>query len=146
MKVFIGSDHNGFQLKKQLLVSLAKKGYDVIDVGDKTMDPDDDFPIFASRLTHQLLASDEDAKGILLCSSGQGMCMAANRHKGIRGAIGYDEESIESSRNDDDSNVLCLPAATLNEQKALSLIELWLLTPFADAPRFRRRIKELDEL
>ena len=81
-----------------------------------------------------------------MCGSGQGMCMAANRFRGIRACLGYDRESVRSARNDDDSNVLCLPANTLEKGELKVIVETWLNTPFANASRFKRRIKELDEL
>lgn len=148
MKIYFGADHNGFQLKRQLIAYLQRAGYDVVDDGDERLDPNDDFPIFAQKVTKDVLGSeDREARGILICGSGQGMCMAANRFKGIRAALGYDRESVKSSRNDDDSNVLCLPAKLFTDNKELNVIvETWLNTPFAGAPRFVRRIKEMDNV
>lgn len=147
MKVFIGSDHNGYRLKTQLGEYLKKAGYDVIDDGDTELRPEDDYPVFAQKVVSSVLSStDPEPRGILLCGSGQGMCMAANRFKGIRAALIYDRESARSSRNDDDSNVACLPAVGLSRDEAVVLVETWLNTPFANAPRYRRRIKEMDEM
>jgi ribose 5-phosphate isomerase B len=147
MKVYIGADHNGYHMRKALLEHLKKSGYDTEDDGDQQLNPEDDYPIFAAKVVSGIKASnDHDARGILICGSGQGMCMAANRFKGIRAALGYDKESVRTSRNDDDANVLCLPARVLAGDKANELVELFLQTPFAGAPRFKRRIKEIDEL
>ncbi len=147
MKLYIGADHNGFDMKQKLLAELARAGYDVTDAGDQTRNPDDDFPQFASRAIAQLRASDDpEAKAILICGSGQGMCMAANRYKGIRASLVWDIEEAHASRNDDDSNVLCLPARYMTIPKGITIAEAWLSTPFAGAPRFKRRIKELDDL
>lgn len=147
MKIYIGADHNGFHLRNSLITHLKKAGYDVVDDGDVQLDPNDDFPVFASKVVNDVLSSDDrDSRGILLCGSGQGMCMAANRFKGIRAALGWDRESVKSSRNDDDSNILCLPARVVEKDEANVLVEAWLNTPFVGAPRFVRRIKELDEL
>src|SRR5688572_27603179 len=111
MKIFIGSDHNGFHMREALVEHLRKSGYEVEDEGDKKLDPEDDYPLFAAKVVvHVLTSSDQEPRGILICGSGQGMCMAANRYKGIRAALGYDLESVRSARNDDDANVLCLPA------------------------------------
>src|SRR5258708_4759960 len=146
MKIYIGADHRGFILKKELADFLRRTGSEVIDVGDKELNPNDDFPQFAGKLASALLASnDANAHGILICGSGQGACMAANRFKGIRAALGYDRTAAKISRNDDDSNVLGLPADVLAKDKANSIVETWLATPFADATRFIRRNKELDE-
>lgn len=147
MKVYIGADHNGFHLRNALITYLKRAGYDVADDGDASFDAADDFPVFALRVTKDLLGSeDKDARGILICGSGQGMCMAANRVRGIRAALGYDREAVRAARNDDDSNVLCLPAKVLEKDAAYVLVETFLNTPFAAAERFSRRIREMDEI
>lgn len=147
MKIFIGCDHNGFELKRHLIRFLEKSGYEVVDEGDETYDSKDDFPLFATSVINAMKASDEsDPKGILICGSGQGMCMAANRHKGIRAALCWNIHEAHSSRNDDDANVLCLSAASTTEDQAEAIVSAWLSTPFAKAPRFVRRLKELDDL
>ena len=147
MKVFIGSDHNGFHMRNLLIAYLTRAGYDVHDDGDEKLDAEDDFPIFATRVAKDVLSSeDREARGILLCGSGQGMCMAANRFRGIRACLGYDQESIRSSRNDDDANVLCLPAKTVDKDTLNVLVETFLTAKFAAAPRFSRRLQQLDEL
>jgi ribose 5-phosphate isomerase B len=147
MKVFIGADHNGFFLRNSLIKYLQRAGYSVVDDGGTTLNPDDDFPTFAHKVVTDMLSSDEpEPRGILICGSGQGMCMAANRFKGIRACLGYDREAIRSARNDDDANILCLPAHIAEKDNANVLVETFLNTPFAAAPRFIRRIKEMDEL
>jgi ribose 5-phosphate isomerase B len=147
MQVYLGADHNGFELKAQLSMYLQKLGYDVVDEGDNHLDPQDDFPQFASRTITALKGSaDQNAKAILICGSGQGMCMAANRFKGIRASLCWDEVEARASRNDDDSNVLCLPARYIDSQRAETIAKVWLETAFAGAPRFKRRIREMDEL
>jgi len=147
MHVYIGADHNGFAMKQALIEELTRAGYAVTDEGDKALHPDDDFPQFAARTVSAMRASsDDDPRGILICGSGQGMCMAANRYKGIRGSMAWTLEEARAVRNDDDSNVLCLPARYMDTQKAMQLVEAWLSTPFSGATRFKRRIRELDNL
>lgn len=147
MKIYIGTDHNGFYLRNSLVEYLKKAGYEVHDESLKDLDPADDFPVFASKVVKDILTSeDTDPRGILLCGSGQGMCMVANRFKGIRAAMVYDRESVRASRNDDDANVICLPAKTLEKDDAKVIVETFLNTPFAAADRFKRRIREMDEL
>jgi ribose 5-phosphate isomerase B len=147
VKIYIGADHNGYRLKEVLEAHLRKLGYEVVDNGNQQPDPNDDFPVFAQKVVKDVLSSDaKDPRGILLCGSGQGMCMAANRFKGIRAALLYDHESARSSRNDDDSNVACLPALSLSQSDAFAYVETWLNTPFAKAHRFVRRIQEMDEM
>lgn len=149
MKIYLGTDHRGFRLTNDLVDFLKKHDFDVEYEGDETLDPDDDFPIFAKRVVVKVLASeDDDARGILLCGSGQGMCMAANRFKGIRACLGWDKEAARSSRSDDDSNVLCIPASVMEKDKLelWKIVETWLTTPFANVPRYSRRIIELDKI
>jgi ribose 5-phosphate isomerase B len=147
MKIYIGADHNGFDYKERLLVTLRADGHEVVDCGDIQRDQDDDFPQFASRVIAALRAdADETARGILVCGSGQGMAMAANRFKGIRASLCWSQDEARSARNDDDSNVLCLSAKSLDVAATEAIINTWLSTAFAGAPRFVRRIQELDTL
>lgn len=147
MKVYIGADHNGFYLRNSLITYLKKAGYDVVDDGSAELDHEDDFPVFAAKVVKDVLgSSDDDARGVLICGSGQGMCMAANRFKGIRACLGYDRETIRASRNDENVNILCLPSKVLENDEANLLVETFLNTKFADATRYKRRIREMDEL
>ena len=147
MKVFLGSDHNGYHLKEKVFAYLSKRGYDAEDVGDSEPDPDDDFPQFAAAAAIKVLG-EEDARAILLCGGGQGMAMAANRFRGIRASVIWDELEAKMTRNDNDSNVLCLPARVLEHDDAewQAIVDTWLDTPFAAAARFVRRNRQLDEL
>lgn len=147
MKIYIGADHNGFDYKDQLTKALQMAGHEVVDEGGVTIDPNDDFPQFAGKVVHALLGDpDKTAKGILICGSGQGMVMAANRFKGIRASICWNLNEARSARNDDDSNVLCLSSKYLSLDETGSIMATFLATPFADAPRFKRRIEQLDQL
>lgn len=146
MKVYLGADHNGFYFKQQIVDFLVKNNYEIADLGDDKLNPEDDYPVFAKKVVNNLLASDEDdPRGILLCGSGQGMVIAANRTKGIRACLGWSIDAAKSSRNDEDSNVLCLPASILSNQESFNIISQWLDTPFSGASRHSRRIRELDE-
>ncbi|MFA5003886.1 MAG: RpiB/LacA/LacB family sugar-phosphate isomerase [Candidatus Saccharimonadales bacterium] len=146
MKIYVGADHNGFDLKAQIADHLKRSGYEVVDEGDEQLQPDDDYPQFAGRVVNAMLADGPGVYGILVCGSGQGMCMAANRYKGIRAALCWDIEEARAARNDDDSNVLCLSSRYTKPEDALAILQTWLNTPFAGAPRFKRRIQQLDEL
>lgn len=149
MKIFLGSDHNGFHMKERVFAYLAKHGYDVEDVGGAQLDPDDDFPEFAQAAALKVLGEDDgDARAILLCGGGQGMAMAANRFKGIRASVIWDAFEAKMTRNDNDSNVLALPSRVLEGDESAweGIIETWLNTPFAAASRFKRRNAQLDEL
>ena len=147
MKIFLGTDHNGFHLKEKIFAYLVKHGYEVEDVGDTMLDPSDDFPEFAQAAALKVLSEEDgDARAILLCGGGQGMAMAANRFKGIRASVIWDAFEAKMTRNDNDSNVLCLPSRIIeSEEEWEGIIETWLNTPFANAVRFKRRNAQLDE-
>lgn len=150
MKIYLGSDHAGFHLKENVFAYLAKAGYEVEEVGKHGLDPDDDYPEFAQEAALKIIGEEtEDPRAILLCGSGQGMAMAANRFHGIRASVIWDAHEAKVTRNDDDSNILCLPARVLeHEDKGVwqGIIETWLNTAFANAPRFKRRIAQIDEM
>jgi ribose 5-phosphate isomerase B len=149
MKIYLGADHQGFAMKEKVFAYLAKRGYDIEDVGDKELDPTDDFPEFAQMAALKVLGDDTaDPRAILLCGGGQGMCMAANRFRGIRASVIWDAYEAKMTRNDNDSNILCLPSRVLESDESAwtDILDTWLSTPFADAPRFKRRNAQIDEL
>jgi len=150
MKVYLGSDHNGFHLKEKIFAYLAKRGIATEDVSSKELDPDDDFPQFAQLAALKVIGEeDSDPRAVLVCGGGQGMAIAANRFKGIRASVIWDSEEARMTRNDNDSNILCLPARVLereDDQVWEDIIDTWLNTPFAAAPRYKRRNAEIDEV
>jgi ribose 5-phosphate isomerase B len=146
MKIYLGADHNGFDMKAQIADHLRRSGYEVVDEGGAQLDPADDFPQFAGRVVSAMLADSAESYGILICGSGQGMCMAANRFKGIRASLCWDMEEARAARNDDNANVLCLSSRYTSQRDAIAILQAWLNTPFAGASRFKRRIQQLDEL
>lgn len=136
-------------MKEKVFAYLAKNGYEVEDVGGRELNPEDDFPQFAQAAAIKLIGDDsDDPRAILICGGGQGMCMAANRFKGIRASVIWDAAEARITRNDNDSNVLCLPGRVLENDDAAwkGIVETWLNTPFADAARYNRRNAQLDEL
>lgn len=149
MKIFIGADHGGYYLKEKIEAHLVKAGYDVEDVGDKVLDDKDDYPQFAFAAATKVLGSeDKDARAIMICKGGQGMAIAANRIRGIRAVVISDVEEARMSRNDNDANVLSLPARILedNESLAFDIVDTWLKTPFSGAERHVRRLREIEEV
>jgi len=148
MKIFVGADHRGYYLKERIISYLKDHGHEVIDEGDKKLDPEDDFTVFASRVVTKMLSDDDhSARGILVCGSGQGMMMAANRYRGIRAGLGWSVEAAQDIRTDEDSNVLALPSEILeNGDKWQEIVDAWLTEPFAGAVRYKRRISQLDDL
>ncbi len=150
MKIYLGSDHGGFHLKEKVFAYLAKHNYEVEEVGGHVLDPDDDFPEFAQEAALKVIGDDsKDPRAILICTGGQGMSMAANRFRGIRASVIWDAHEAKMTRNDNDSNVLCLPARVLEHEDDgvwEGIVETWLSTPFANAARYRRRNMQIDEI
>lgn len=150
MIIYLGADHQGYEMKDRVHAYLSKRGYEIEDYGPKVLDPSDDFPVFAQQVALKVIGSDDkDPRGILICGGGQGMAIAANRFRGIRASVIWDAFEAKMTRNDNNSNVLCLPARILHDgDEAVweGIIETWLNTPFADAMRFKRRNAELDQL
>lgn len=145
LKVVVAYDHNGYDLKDKLIAFLRRRGYLVSDLGGKNLDPNDDFPEFAARAVHQVLLNDQ-TRAILICGGGQGMCMAANRFKGIRASVLWDAREAKMTRNDNDANVCCLPGRLVTDNDALwqDIVTTFLETPFAEAVRFKRRNAQID--
>lgn len=119
----------------------------MVDLGAKTLDANDDYTHYAYTLCTKVLGEEDDSgRGILVCGSGQGMSMAANRIAGIRAALAWDEQSAIASKADDDSNVLALPARFIEPEHAISAVDAWLKTKFKADPKYRRRLDELGDL
>lgn len=140
MRVALGSDHRGYQAKEKIKAMLVSKGYEVLDFGaDCTAScdyPDAAYPTCKSIVSH---VSD---LGILLCGSGIGMCISANKVRGIRAALCHDELTAEMSRRHNDANVLCLPADLIGEELTRRIVEVWLKTSF-EGGRHERRVKKI---
>lgn len=149
MKIYIGADHGGFHLKETIEEYLKQSGYEVVDEGNHELDPEDDYPQFAAKVASSVLASDDnEARGIIVCTSSQGVAMAANRFKGIRASVVWDAYEARLTREHNDSNVLCLSGRLMQDNPALwqGIVETWLATPFSRAARHHRRVRELDNL
>ena len=148
MKIFIGTDHAGFELKNQLLGHLADKGCEVIDAGPFTFEKTDDYPDYAYQVATKVIgeADEDQTRGILICTSGQGMAIAANRVPGIRAALAWDKESAKHSRQHNNANVLSLPGKRLSYEQAVEVIDAWLDEKFTKEERHIRRLGKIDNL
>lgn len=139
--IVIGSDHAGFKLKEIIKGFLIRKRSNIIDVGVYCTKPVD-YPDIARKVAN-IVKMKEGSRGILICGSGTGMCIAANRFKGIRASVGYDTYSAKMSRKDNDANVLCLSGRKINTKKQLKIVDVWLKSGFSGSKRHKRRIKKL---
>lgn len=144
-KIFIGSDHGGFDLKKSLTEYLEGEKIQVEDCGSYTSEQTD-YPDFALAVGRRLLESNtsNDANlGILICRSGEGMDIAANKIPGIRAALVWREEVARETREDNNANVLVLPADYLSQQEAESIVKAFINTPFSGEERHMRRLDKI---
>jgi len=145
MKVFIGADHRGFELKEKIVKCLFELEYACHDVGAFKLDPGDDFTKFAEEVS-SLVANNHGSRGILLCGSGVGVDVVANKFDGIRASIGKSVQQVEAGRNDDDMNVLVIAADFTSEKEARAMLIAFLETKFSGKVRFEKRLQELKEL
>ena len=143
MKIAIGCDHRGFEVKTKLIELVTKLGHEVTDVGSFS-EESCDYPDLAAAVG-RMVSSGEVDRGILLCGSGIGMCIAANKIPGVRAAPCHDDLTAEMSRRHNDLNVLCLSADMLGERLIDRLVEVWLNTPF-EGGRHSRRLEKIAEL
>ena len=144
-KIFLGTDHAGFELKEEIKKYLLKNGYAVIDKGAHSFDKNDDYPDFIKPVAREVSKNPQD-KGIIFGASGQGEAMAANRVKGARAALYYggNTKIITLSRSHNDANILSLGARFVSKDEAIKAVKLWLGTDFSNEERHIRRIKKLD--
>src|SRR5271165_4348492 len=145
MKVGIGADHGGFEMKQQLAKLLAKEGHEVVDFGNKVYNNDDDYPDFALPLA-RAVASQEVERGILVCGSGVGASVAANKVAGARAALCPDDFSARQGVEDDDLNILCFGGRTMGVAVAWDCTKNFLGAKFSGAERHRRRLAKIIQL
>ena len=145
MKIYIGSDHAGYEMKEMLKKYLADLKYQVEDKGAFKYQPDDDYPDFILPVARAVASDPEASRGIIIGGSGQGEAMIANRVKGARAAVFYggNFEIVELSRKHNDANILSLGARFIDDEIAKKAVKLWLETPF-EGGRHERRIAKID--
>lgn len=140
MKVAIGSDHRGFDVKRRLVAMLQQLGHEVFDLGTESSDAVD-YPDFAFHVA-RAVSERRVERGILICGTGIGMCIAANKVTGVRAAACHDSITVEMSRRHNDANVLCLSADLLGEELIERMVRIWLQTEF-EAGRHARRVDKI---
>ncbi|MBI2120411.1 MAG: RpiB/LacA/LacB family sugar-phosphate isomerase [Parcubacteria group bacterium] len=147
MKIYIGTDHAGFELKQKLVPFLQSLGHEVIDLGAHKYDEDDDYPDFIAPVA-KMVSADATVRGIILGGSGQGEAMLANKFPHIRAGVYYGghPDIIRVSREHNDANILSLGARFLNESEGREAVETWLATPFSGEERHKRRLKKIDKV
>jgi len=144
MRVAVGADHAGLELKKVLVKHLQNRGVEVEDMGAHSAVATDDYPDYG-RAVAQAVASGSCDSGILVCGTGLGMSMVANKFRGIRAALCVNELMAQCARNHNDANVLALGGRIIGADLAVSIVDTWLDSEFSGDPRHMRRIKKLEE-
>lgn len=142
--IYLGADHRGYQIKEQIKNYLIAKGHKITDLGTDSTKPID-YPLIAEKVAKKI-ARDAEARGILICGSGAGVCVVANKVDGVRASEGWNKQAVEAARNDDDINALCLSADMLALDEAEDLIQAFLDTPFSGKERYKRRLAEIGEI
>ena len=139
MRIHIGSDHAGLDFKNRIVAHLSAQGHDVVDHGPHTLDPLDDYPVFCIPAAIAT-AAEAESLGIVLGGSGNGEQIAANKVKGIRAALVWNEATAIAAREHNDANVIAIGGRMHTEEEALALVDLFIATPFSHDPRHLRRI------
>lgn len=146
MVIYFGADHRGFKLKETLKDFLKNRGYEVVDAGNDSYDENDDYPDFVGRVAEKVSLDYENSRGVLICGSGVGVDIAANKFIKVRSALAMTPDQAYDSRNDADTNILCLAADYLEKETAEKILEVWLTTPFSREERHRRRLQKISEI
>lgn len=144
MKIYLGADHRGFELKESLKSWLEEGGFEVIDLGSEKLEPGDDNPKVAFKVA-VAVATDATSLGILICGSGVGVNIAANKVKGIRAGQGWSVDQVEHAKQHDYINILSLAADYLDFDQATELVSVFIDAPVLDEERFLRRVEQIKE-
>lgn len=143
--IYLGADHRGFELKELLKKHLEDEGFEITDLGNDHLDESDDYVIFAEKVAKAVVGG-EGNKGIILCGSGAGVDMVANKIDGVRSALVFDKLRAQQAREHEDANVLSLPADILEEESAWEIVKTFLETPFSNEARHERRLEEMEKV
>ncbi len=146
MVIYLGADHRGFALKEKLKTTLAGQGYEVVDCGNTVEDENDDYVDYARAVAERVSHQANDARGIVICGSGVGVDVTANKFKGVRSALAFANDQLYAARHDDNVNVLSIAAEFTKEDQAKEFLKIFLETPFGTEERFTRRLEKLDSI
>jgi ribose 5-phosphate isomerase B len=145
MKVYLGADHAGLELKDKIKTHLLEDNFDVKDCGALVYDKNDDFPDFIAKAASGV-SENPGSIGIVFGKSGAGECIVANKLKGIRAILGFSKKNVELSRLHNNANVLSLGSKFVDEKTAKELVKIFLETPFSNEERHKRRIEKISKL
>ncbi len=143
--IYIGADHRGYNLKEKISRWLFDWEYEFTDMGATYLDPTDDYTTYAEKVA-SIVAKEEDSKGILVCGSGVGVDVVANKFDGVRSSIGKNPDQVKAGRNDDDMNVLVLAADFTRDDEAKLMVKVFIETKFSGKARYEKRIEEIEKI
>lgn len=149
MKIYLGADHRGFNLKEELKTWLMEDKFEVKDEGAYSYDPADDYPVFAEKVARSVSNNLEEggqARGIVICGSGVGVDIVANKFSGIRSGLAVNSEQVKKTREDDDINTLAIPADYMRGEEVKEIIKVFLETQFVSSKKHKRRIEEIRKI
>lgn len=144
MKVFVGADHRGYKLKEKVCEWLDNWGYEFKDMGAMSLDPKDDYTLYAEKVAS--MVADNGGRGVLMCGSGVGVDVVANKFDGVRSSVGKSPEQIKAGRADDDMNVLVLAADYTKEAEAKQMLKTFLKTKFSGKARYKKRLGDIEQI
>jgi ribose 5-phosphate isomerase B len=145
MKIYLGADHRGYELKEKIVRWLFEMEHACLDLGAQSLDPADDYTKYAEEVA-SLVANNPGSRGILLCGSGVGVDIVANKFDGVRASIGKSVAQIEAGRNDDDMNILVIAADFTDEKDTKAMLIAFLETKFSGKSRYERRLQEIKKI
>lgn len=143
--IYLGADHAGWEVKETIETWLKEQEYKVVDMGNQNLVEHDDYPEFSHAVAKRVKA-DPGSLGIVACGNAQGVCIVANKVRGIRAATGFSEYAAESSRADDNTNVICIPGRAVEIHEAKAIVKKWLETEFSGHERHVRRLEKVAEI
>jgi ribose 5-phosphate isomerase B len=147
MIIYLGADHRGFALKERIKAVLKEEAYTVEDLGAAALAPDDDYPDYARAVAEKVAENPAEGRGILVCGSGIGVDVVANKFHGVRAALALSPDHVYEGRHDDDVNVLALAADFTDADAALKAVKVFLSTPFDEKDaRYARRLKKVSAI
>ncbi|MEK7186224.1 MAG: RpiB/LacA/LacB family sugar-phosphate isomerase [Patescibacteria group bacterium] len=149
MKIYIGADHRGFELKGKIKNWLSQDYPEIEDLGAFEYDQNDDYPLIAEKVAQRVsddFAEEKEARGIIICGSGAGVDIVANKFKHIRSGLAINHQQVKKAREDDDINILALSAEYLTENEIKDSVKAFLSTSFSNEERKKRRLEEIDSI
>lgn len=146
MLIYLGADHRGFNLKEYLKGEIKNQGYELVDLGNSRYDENDDYPDSAEAVARKVSAEYDNARGILICGSGVGVDIVANKFKNVRSVLALSSDQVYNARHDDNVNVLSIASDFTSQGDALKIMKVFLATPFGGDPKYRRRLDKIAKI